>query len=146
MSNPSVELYKQYIGQYITTAPSPFSNWLKGKIVDVAEDSIAIEFTVREEMTNPVKLLHGGMIAAIMDDMIGMTIFVNGMKQFYFSVNLSVDFYANVRVGSTVVAKTKLIKKNSRLIQAECLLFGPHDLLLARGTSNLISAEGVTQP
>jgi uncharacterized protein (TIGR00369 family) len=146
MSNPSVELYKQYIGQYITTAPSPFSNWLKGKILEVAEDSIAIEFIVREEMTNPVKLLHGGMIAAIMDDMIGMTIFVNGMKQFYFSVNLSVDFYANVRVGSSVIAKTKLIKKNSRLIQAECCIYGPNELLLARGTSNLISAEGVPQP
>jgi len=146
MSNPSVELYKQYIGQYITTAPSPFSNWLKGKILDVKEDSISVEFTVREEMTNPVKLLHGGMIAAIMDDMIGMTIFVNGFKQFYFSVNLHVDFYSNVRVGTAVVAITKLVKKGARLVQAECELSGPGGTLLAKGTSNLISTDGVPQP
>jgi uncharacterized protein (TIGR00369 family) len=142
----SVELYRQHIGQYITTAPSPFSNWLKGKILEVNEDSIAVEFVVREEMTNPVKLLHGGMIAAIMDDMIGMTIFVNGMKQFYFSVNLHVDFHSNVRVGTAVIARTKLIKKSSRLVQAECNLYGPGEQLLARGTSNLISTDAVPQP
>src|SRR5690606_29532955 len=96
MSNPYIEHYKQYIGQPVTTAPSPFSNWLKGIIRQVNEECIAVEFTVREEMTNPVKMLHGGMIAAIIDDMIGMHIFLLGEKSFYFSVNLHVDFMSNV--------------------------------------------------
>lgn len=139
-------MYRNYIGQYITTAPSPFSNWLRGKILDVQEDSISVEFIVREEMTNPVKMLHGGMIAAIMDDMIGMTIFVNGMNQFYFSMNLHVDFFVNVRLGTAVIAKTKLLKKNANLVQAECCLYEPGQVLLARGTANLVSTGNVPHP
>lgn len=139
-----VEHYKKFIGQYVTMAPSPFSNWLRGKILDISESGISLEFEVREEMTNPVKMLHGGMIAAIMDDMIGMTIFVTGIKNFYASVNLHVDFISNVRVGSKVVAKTQFIKKGQKVILAECCLYGPDDKLLARGTSNLVVTEGTT--
>jgi uncharacterized protein (TIGR00369 family) len=138
----AIELYKKHIGQYVTTAPSPFSNWLRGKILDVSEDGIALEFTVREEMTNPVKMLHGGMIAAIMDDMIGMTLFVTGVKNFYASVNLHVDFISNVRVGTAVVAKTSFIKKGKKVMLVECNLYGPENKLLARGTSNLVETEG----
>jgi len=142
--NTMVEHYKKFIGQYVTTAPSPFSNWLRGKILDVSESGISLEFIVREEMTNPVKMLHGGMIAAIMDDMIGMTIFVTGIKNFYASVNLHVDFISNVRVGTAVIAKTQFVKKGQKVILAECNLYGPDNKLLARGTSNLVEAEGTT--
>jgi acyl-coenzyme A thioesterase 13 len=138
--NQSVEFYKQYIGQKITTAPSAFGNWLAGKILKVEEDSLSIEFEVRENMTNPVKTLHGGMIAAMMDEIIGMTIFVNGEKTFFYSINLNVDFISNVNVGTNVVVTSKIIKKSSRLIQAECVITGPDDKLLAKGSSNLISA------
>jgi uncharacterized protein (TIGR00369 family) len=142
--NTMVEYYKKFIGQYVTTAPSPFSNWLRGKILDVSESGISLEFVVREEMTNPVKMLHGGMMAAIMDDMIGMTIFVTGIKNFYASVNLHVDFVSNVRVGTLITAKTQFIRKGDKVILAECCLFGPDHQLLARGTSNLVKTEGTT--
>lgn len=144
MSNPVLELYKQHIGQYITTAPSPFSNWLRGKLLEVSEESISVEFIVRKEMCNPMNLLHGGMMAAIMDDLIGMTIFANGYKQFYFSLNLDVVYYAVAKEGSSVIARTKLVKKNQRLVQAECYLYGNEELLLAKGSANLISTEGVS--
>jgi acyl-coenzyme A thioesterase 13 len=140
--NSMVEHYKKFIGQYVSTAPSPFSNWLKGKILDIQEDGITLEFVVREEMTNPVKMLHGGMIAAIMDDMIGMTIYVTGVKNFYASVNLHVDFISNVRVGTSVIAETKMIKKGQKVILCECNMYGPEKTLMARGTSNLVIAEG----
>ncbi len=131
--NQSVEFYKQYIGQKITTAPSAFGNWLAGKVLAVEEDSLSIEFVVRDEMTNPAKLLHGGMIAAIIDEMIGMTIFVNGEKEFFFSIGLNVDFISNVRLGQTIVAKSFIIKKSPRLIHATCELYGPENKLVAKG-------------
>lgn len=138
--NQSVEFYKQYIGQKITTAPSGFGNWLNGKILKVEEDSLSIEFEVRNEMTNPVKMLHGGMMAAMIDEIIGMTIFVNGEKNFFYSISLHVDFISNVNVGTHVVVTSKIIKKSPRLIQAECYIHGPENKLLAKASSNLISA------
>lgn len=143
MSNPYIDHYQQYVGLPITTAPSPFSNWLKGVLREVSAESIVVEFTVREEMTNPVKMLHGGMIAAIIDDMIGMHIFLLGEKSFYFSVNLNIDFLSNVAVGNTVRAQTRIIKKGKRLINAECILLDAENRIMAKGSSNLVSTEGV---
>ena len=67
---------------------------------------------------------------------------MNGEKDFFYSISLNVDFISNVRVGLTLRAKTNIIKKGARLINAECTLYGPEEKLLARGTSNLISAKG----
>jgi acyl-coenzyme A thioesterase PaaI-like protein len=81
------------------------------------------------------------MISAIMDEMIGMTIFVNGEKEFFFSIDLHVDFISNVRVGQTIVAKSQLINKSPRLINAECQIYGPENKLVAKASSNLISVQ-----
>lgn len=137
-----VEHYKQFIGQYVDQAPSPLSNWLHGKILDITENGISLEFEVRKEMTNPVNLLHGGMMAAIIDDVIGMTLFVTGVKSFYASINLHIDFVSNVRCGEKIVAQSQLIRKGKRVILASCSLLGPNQNLLAKATSNLIMTEG----
>lgn len=139
--NQSVEFYKKYIGERINTSPSAFGNWLNGKILKVEEDSLSIEFEVKPVFSNPVKMLHGGMIAAMMDEIIGMTIFVNGEKNFYFSINLNVNFISNVNVGTNVVVTSKLIKKSPRLIHAECYVYGPENKLLAKGSASLINVE-----
>ena len=41
------------------------------------------EFVMRAEMTIPMGTLHGGVMAAIMDDMIGATIICLGRDHFY---------------------------------------------------------------
>lgn len=139
MSNPSVDFYQQFVGEKITNAPSAFGNWLGGTILKVEEDSLSIEFEVKEHMTNPAKVLHGGLISAMMDEIIGMTILVNGEKNFFFSVNLNVNFVSIANVGSKVLVTTKIYKKSPKLIQAECVMTGPENKLVAKGTANLMS-------
>lgn len=141
MENPNVVFYRKFIGQPITTAPSPLSNWLRGTILDVQEDGLRIGFKVREEMTNPARMLHGGMIAAIMDDVIGMTLFVAGTEGFYVSVSLHVDFLQGAPAGADVVAVSKIIRKGKRLISAECTLELQNGVLLAKGSAQLIPAQ-----
>lgn len=139
--NPRVQYYKNFIGQEITKAPSPFSNWLNGTIREVSETSISIEFLVREEMTNPVKMLHGGMMAAMIDDIIGMNIWILDDSVFYYTVSLHMDYISNVMAGHKITAKTHIVKKGGKVIHAECHLYGPAEKLLAKGTSVLIAAE-----
>jgi acyl-coenzyme A thioesterase 13 len=139
MENPNIVFYRKYIGQTIRTAPSPLSNWLAGTIREVEEDKLVIEFTVREEMTNPAKLLHGGMIAAIMDDVIGMHLFVAGTDGFYVSVSLHVDFMMPATQGSSVLAESVILRKGKKLISAECRLWNKdRSQLLAKGSAQLV--------
>jgi uncharacterized protein (TIGR00369 family) len=97
------------IGSTMSEAPSPVARWLNGTLRAAEEGALTADFVVRPEMTNTVGLLHGGMIAAIMDDFIGATVFALGREDFYTTVDLSVDYFASAQEGDVVTAKTRLV-------------------------------------
>ncbi len=141
----SDNLYRTYFKSIIGSKPPevapPLSKWLGGIVRDVQNDSISVEFEVSEQMTNPGGWLHGGMHAAIMDEVIGMTV-ASLDKEFHFvSVNLSIDFLGNVKLGSKVVAKATIIRQGRRIINAACEIHDINGKLLSRSTSNM----GVTE-
>ncbi len=136
--HPGVEKYKAFEGQYIDTAPSAVSNWLRGKIIEVRETHLSLGFEVRKEMTNPAGLLHGGMIATMMDDTIGMHLFVLGIEPFHVSVNMHIDYLGTACLGEEVRVTAKIVRKGSRILNASCEVKGITGNLLASGTVNLI--------
>ena len=96
--NKIIELLKAQEGKIITNSPSPVCNWLQGKLIFVKEAKLIVEFKVREEMTNPVGMLHGGMFALIADEMIGATVATLNLTKFYVSINLTIDFLYGIRL------------------------------------------------
>ncbi len=138
MKNNALKYMQENIGKELTTSPSPLSRWLKGVLLEAGEGSLVFNFFIREEMTNPMGILHGGMIAAIMDDMMGATVFCLGGEHFHTTVNLAIDYLSSARIGETVRAESKIIRQGKSIINAECILTNSQGKLLARGTSNLI--------
>lgn len=141
MSNPVLEWMQANLGKPMSQAPTPLGRWLNGVLREAREGELVGDFTVRPEMTNPVGLLHGGMIAAIMDDFIGATIFALGRENFYTTIDLSIDYFASAREGEVVTAKTRLVKPGQQVIYAECDLFNAEGRMLARGRTNLLRLE-----
>ncbi|TAH51447.1 MAG: PaaI family thioesterase [Chloroflexota bacterium] len=142
MSNPILEWMQENIGKSMGEgAPSPVGRWLNGTLRDAQEGALVADFVVRPEMTNPVGLLHGGMIATIMDDFIGATIIALGRDGFYTTIDLSVDYFASASEGEVVTAKTRLVKAGQRVIHGECDLFNAEGRLLARGRTNLLRVQ-----
>lgn len=129
------------LGKSMSEAPSPVGRWLNGTLREAREGELVADFEVRAEMTNPVGLLHGGMIAAIMDDFIGATVFALGREGFYTTIDLSIDYFASSREGDVVTARTKIVKPGQRVIHAECDLLNAEGRLLARGRTNLLRVE-----
>lgn len=139
MSIPTIAEMQSFVGQEMSEGPSPVGRWLRGTLRKVEEGSVTAEFTVRPEMTNPVGILHGGMIAAIMDDLIGMTVHVlNGMESFFTSINLSIDYLSSAKEGEVVTATTKIVRQGATITHAECHLYNAKGKLLAKGTTNLL--------
>jgi len=141
----SDNLYRTYFKSIIGSKPPevapPLSKWLGGIVREVNDDSMTVEFEVTEQMTNPGGYLHGGMHAAIMDEVIGMLV-ASLDKEFHFvSVNLSVDFLGNVKLGSKVVSKSQVIRQGRRIINMACEIRDINGKLLSRSTSNM----GVTE-
>ncbi len=139
--NPILEWMQANLNKSMSEAPSPVARWLNGTLRDAQEGTLTVDYLVREEMTNPIGILHGGMTAAIMDDLIGATIIALGRDDFYTTIDLAIDFFASARMGEIVTAKTRLVKAGKRVIHAECELLNTEGRLLAKGRSNLLGVE-----
>jgi uncharacterized protein (TIGR00369 family) len=88
-------------------------------------------------MTNPMGTLHGGVTAAIVDDLIGATLFSYGEEHFYTTLNIVVDYFSPAKEGDDIVAETKLIKKGNQLVNVQCEVHNSdRSKLIARGYSN----------
>ena len=85
----------------------------------VHDHGIEIEYQVKEEMVNPARILHGGIAATMLDDIIGMTVFMMGNGVFYSTVNLSVDYLFSARLGETVRVKSKIVRMGKKIAHAE---------------------------
>ncbi|HQS50816.1 MAG TPA: hypothetical protein PLN99_02890, partial [Daejeonella sp.] len=69
--NPHLAAIQQEIGMEFNNSPSPFSQWLKPIVRSAEVGALIFEYRIRKDMTNPMKVLHGGVSAGIIDDVIG---------------------------------------------------------------------------
>ena len=137
-ANDPVQVVRSLIGQKFTVSPSPFGRWLSSKVVDAERGNLALEYVVREEMTNPMGYLHGGVIAGIVDDVMGSVLIMSGINPKFASLNLHVEYIASARLGDLVVARAKLANEGKRIISTDCVLSDQQGTLLARANSQII--------
>jgi acyl-coenzyme A thioesterase 13 len=142
MFTEAAQFLKDRVGQEVTDSPSPFMSWLKPIMVEVNEGTLTFQHTIRKEMTNPFGTLHGGIIAAIIDDAIGATLISYGEAYFYVSVNLVVDYLASAREGDVILATTGILKKGNQVVNAQCEVWNAdRTKLIAKGYTNLLKTE-----
>jgi len=122
----------------MTQGPSHMAGWLGGKLVAVQGHSMTVEFVVRLDMTNPMGTLHGGAVAAIMDDTVGMMVFSLGREFAYTSVNLNCDFLNTARIGDTLTAHAQVIRAGRNVIHCECRVMHPDGKVVAKCATNMI--------
>jgi uncharacterized protein (TIGR00369 family) len=140
MPPTNLERFQRLINTTMTEhSPSPLARWLGGTLKHAEPGKTVFVFTVREEMTNPAGILHGGAAAAIADEVIGAT--VHGTLEtefFYTSVNLSIDFLASAPAGATITATTQVVRQGKTIVNVECWLHDAAGVLLAHATSNML--------
>jgi acyl-coenzyme A thioesterase 13 len=136
-TNPIVEFFRSSIGKKLEAAP-PFTQWLDGRIVSCNVGELEITFKVRPEMANPTGLLHGGVQAAIIDDVIGMTSATLGEEGFMLTIDLHANYLGKVEVGQTVKARARFIRTGKRISHAVCEILDEQGNLVCRGDSNLM--------
>lgn len=131
-------ILKSYIGKEFSESPSPFMRWLNPIVISAEEGQIEFQYTVRGEWLNPMGNLHGGVSAAIMDDVIGVTMFSLNEKSFITTINNSIDYFSAAKENDIIIAETKVIKRGKQFVNAQCEIWNADkSRLIARGTSNL---------
>lgn len=137
-----IEIINDRIDQQGQIFPSAYTNWLKPVAKAAEYGSLTFEYEIRKEMTNPLETLHGGVVAGILDDLMGATVYSMELPGQYVTVNLDVSFFASARLGDVIQAKSKVIKKGRKVINLECEIWHPaKDRLIAKGSANLMRTE-----
>jgi len=137
--NLSLHKLNANIGEIYHTSPPTFGSWLAGRLLKAEEGYVEMEFAVRQEMCNPAGALHGGVIAAMLDEVAGVTVYSLGHTNYHTSVNLVVDYFAPSIFGQQVTASARLIKRGKKIshLQTE-LTNSATGRLLARASTNVI--------
>ncbi|UZJ63290.1 PaaI family thioesterase [Sphingobacterium sp. KU25419] len=89
-----LEIMKSCIGQEFSASPSPFMHWLNPVVKSVETGALEFEYRVRPEWLNPIGNLHGGVTAAIVDDVLGATMFSLNEAYFYTTINNVIDYFS----------------------------------------------------
>lgn len=125
-------------GKLVTESRSPAGNWLQFTLENIEKGSATISLEVRKEMTNPYGNIHGGMMALVMDEVIGWSVVSLDMNTNYTSLNLNVDFLYAIRQGDRLRATATTVRAGKKIIHVECKVESMEGTLLGKASSNLI--------
>lgn len=108
------------------------------RAIDTDAGTVEIGFTADERFTNPGGTVQGGILATMLDDTQGPTLFGSTHGEIYApTVNSNVSFVKPAKPGQ-FVAKGRVLSVGRSIAFTEAELFDAHGDLVARGFTNRI--------
>lgn len=132
---------EQYLGRLVTGSRSPAGNWMEFTLEHIEKGSATIRLRVKKEMTNPYGNIHGGMMALVMDEVIGWAVVSLDTENHYTSLNLNVDFLYAIAEGEELRAVARVVRQGKKIIHVECTVYDMLGRLLGKSSSNLIATN-----
>ncbi len=146
MNMSRLEYFQRLVGSHTKDySRSPYGRWLNGKLVELEQGRLRMEHDVRDDMTNPVGMLHGGVTAGIIDDAMGMLFFTLGLDVFYPTINLSIDYLAGARQGDVITTKVWVVRQGKTIINLQATVTDTKERIIAQASSNL-AASNIQMP
>jgi acyl-coenzyme A thioesterase 13 len=135
--NPRVEAYRSHLGKQIDF-DYPILKYLGLIALEVDEGYIKAEMKARRELLNPVGFLHGGIMAMVMDELMGAAGWTLNRPDHFVTLNLNIDFLSGAREDDILLAEGKIVRPGNNVLHAESKIFHSSGKLLAKATCNLI--------
>jgi acyl-coenzyme A thioesterase 13 len=134
----TIQWFTERIGRRTSeVSPCAYGRWLDGVLVSAEAGHLVIDYVVRPEMTNPAGILHGGVVAGMIDDVFGMLAATLVEERFLVTIDLHVDYLASAREGDVVTVDARVVRGGASVMHAEAsLLLG--EKLLARSSTNMV--------
>lgn len=140
MKTDYIQQIRENLGQPMNEYLPGFGAWLNGAVKAVDDEGhIQIAFEVRENMLNPMGAIHGGAVAAIIDEVLGFQIFLKSDPDAaYVSMTMNVDFLKGAKVGEIITGIPKVVRIGRRTANVRCVLQNEQGQLVAQGVSNFM--------
>jgi acyl-coenzyme A thioesterase 13 len=138
--NKRVEFFLSQIGKEKWAYDYPLMDWLKASVLNAAEQEVRMQFKVEQYMLNPTGILHGGIAATMLDELMGAATSLAGRPTAFATINMSVDYLHSARLGDIITGEGRIIRAGKTVMHAEARLMCG-DKVLAKATSNLIATS-----
>jgi acyl-coenzyme A thioesterase 13 len=139
--NKRVELFRSQIGKDKWLFDYPLMDWMNARVIEVEEGFVKMQFSVERYMLNPLGILHGGIAAAMLDELMGAAGFTIGRPVGYATINMNVDYLNSAKAGEIIVGEGKVIRPGKTVLHTEAKLFNAEGKLLSKAASNLIATS-----
>jgi uncharacterized protein (TIGR00369 family) len=91
------------------------------ELQELAPGSAEFRVAAGQEHTNPMGLIHGGLMTSIVDAAMGNAVRSLGIKGV--TADMSIALMAAARPGDTIIARGKVLKSGKNLIFTEALVY-----------------------
>ncbi len=115
----------------LTAHPSPFG-WTQYPL-EWQNTELTIHYTALESFTNPRGTIEGGMVCAMLDDVMGLFAFLANDSKPATTINLTMDFLRPCAVGE-VITKCRFIKQGKTVLNLESEAW-QNNKMIARSTA-----------
>lgn len=114
--------------------------WLNVAVSKINDEGdVEIEFEVREEMLNPMGNIHGGAVAAMIDEILGFQLFLKSAEDAaYVSMTMNIDFLRAAQAGDTITAIPNIVRIGKRTANVNCVMKNADGKVMAQGGSNFM--------
>lgn len=117
---------------------------LKLRFYESAPGEVIAEYTVPEKYQGYPGVVHGGIVAAMLDEVCGRAHMQGDPPRFMFTARLEVRYRRNVPVGEPLRLVGRAGKSRGRMATASGWVYGPDGLLLAEADALLVNVPEET--
>ncbi len=136
--NKRIEFFRSQIGKDKWQFDYPLIDWLNAQVIEVNEGHVKMSFRVEKYMLNPIGIMHGGIMATILDEVMGAASFTLGRPNGFATINMNVDYLNPAKAGETVIGEGTIIRAGKTVLHVKAELYSTENKLLAKAVSNMI--------
>lgn len=111
---------------------------LKAPFYNLDDNSVASVFTFKEAHQSYPERTHGGMITALLDELMGRALWLNEPEMYGVTTSLSVTFRKPVPFNQKLKARAYITFNSTRGFTAKGEMYSMDGTLLAEGTSRYL--------
>jgi len=116
---------------------SPYALNMGMKLVELSKGSAKVKLELKKEFLNWENLIHGGVIASVLDQAFGCSL--NTLDHIYVAVQLNINYLTAAPVGETIYAESKVIYAGKKLGVSEMTVVDSKGKTIARATGTTVS-------
>ena len=111
---------------------------LKAKFYTLDDQSVASVFTFKKEHQSYPERTHGGMISALLDELMGRALWINEPEMYGVTTTLNITYRRPVPYGEKLKARAYITFNSPRGFSAKGEIYSMDGKLLAEGTSRYL--------